>query len=389
VTAAPLALAVALAAPADLRLEAGVSSTGLARTTAQAGLPATSRAEALVTPWVAAALPGPDLGLAVAYRPILSDADVLSRRSLDVLHAGEARAQLRLAPPWRLSAAGNVARGTTDLLAEARRTPGELQTIPTTQLVSYRADRADLRLEGGLDPRTALEASAGWFLDGGEGPASRALVPVEEGLRARAGVRWNATPIDVLDGRAEGTRVQLLGLTDTLAEATAGWRRRVAPPLDAWARAGAIATLQRAPSGATRRGLLPALELGAGDGDPRRPLALLVVARAGAAVDRSTGYVGRQLEALGTARWRLAPLWTLSSRAGVSLIRLAAGDVRRVSAESRIEWRATPHLAVGAGLFGDWQLAAGPALPPIAEGGVLVALSADTVARGPGEARAH
>lgn len=383
-TAAALALAAALAAaPGDLQLAAALSASTLTRITSTPGAPSTMTAESVVLPSVSAALDAADSAAGARYRPVLAVPSMATWAQVNVLHAGDGHLDLRLAAPWVVAVSGAAARGTTDLLTEARRNPGDLRTITTARAISYRADRADLRLNGGLDPRLGLAASAGWFADGGDGAASRAYVPLEEGVRGDATLRWSATPIDDVDVRAEATRVEILGRTDTLVQGGLGWRRRVLPTLEAWGRAGAIAATERAPAGALRRSWLPAGELGLGDADALHPVVRSLRVRTGAVVDRSTGEVARQLELLGELRWRLSPPVTLSSRAGASALRLPVGNVRRIGAEARLEWAVTRFVALGAGVFGDWQLADGPALPSIRDGGVLVLLTAGTLPHGP------
>jgi hypothetical protein len=383
VTAAALGLALALAASGELELSAGVSSTWLGRTTASPGTPATTTAEGLVAPSLSAALSGPDAAAGARYRPVLAAPRLATSPGVTVLHAGDARLDLRPAPAWLVTASGATARGTTDLLTEARRDAGELRTISSLRAISYRADRADLRLAAGLDPRLGVAASAGWFADGGDGAASRAYVPLEQGVRVDAALRWSATPIDAVDGRTEATRVDVLGRTDTLVQGDLGWRRRVLPTLDAWGRGGAVAVTERGPGGGPRRSWLPALEAGVADaGAPTRLVRSLRV-RTGAVVDRSTGDVARELEVLAQVAWRVSAPLTLATRAGATALRLPEGNVRRLSAEARLDWALGRQVTLGAGVFGDWQLADRGALPSVRDGGVLVLLSAATLPHGP------
>jgi hypothetical protein len=121
--------------------------------------------------------------------------------------------------------------------------------------------------------------------------------------------------------------------------------------------------------------------------DPSRGVSRQLLARAGATIDRVTGEAAPQLEAVATSRWRLATAWALSARGAAARSVLSTGQVRRLSAESRLDWLATARVGLGAGLFLDWQLAGAPGLPSIQEGGVFVAAFADVTghhpARGP------
>jgi hypothetical protein len=380
--AAALAIAMALAAPGELQLEAGVASVGRSRTTVQSGAPSTTNAEATLAPRISAALAGADASGALGYHPTLSTPDLLTRDEVSVLHAADARVQLRLDGPWQLGATAQGARGTTDMLTESRRVAGDLQTITARQQVRYRSARTDLRLEGSTDPRTRWTASAGWFTDGGEDAASRAAVPVERGVRGEAMLRWNATPRDLLGARLEAIGTEILDRTGAFAGLAGSWRRRLTPAFDGWVGGGALGTLDRRP-GEDRRGIVPTAELGVSYAEARRDLYADVVTRLGAIIDRGTGDVARQLEAIGTARWAFAAAWTLSGSAAGNVVRTDPGDVRRVSLQTHLGWAATSHVTFGAGVYGDWQLAVAPGLPSFHEGGIFLMAAAETAARRP------
>ena len=382
VVAMALVLTLVSGAPGDLQLDASVATLGRTRTLLPSRGPPTTTAEAMVMPRLAAGAAWPDVSAGVSYQPVLSAPDLTTSSTMDVLHVAEARGRLRLDGPWRLSGVATGSRGTTDLLAESRRNPTALQTLTTTETLTYRAARGDLRLEGALDPRTSVVAAAGWFLDGGEDAASRAILPVQRGARAEGTLRWSATPLDRLDGRVAGTRADLLQRTTYLVEATGTWRRHLARTRDVWL-GGGVAGADTQDPGARRTRAYPAAELGISDADPARGVSLQLVARTGAVIDRATDEAAPQLEAVGSARWRLATAWALSTRAAAADSRLSAGDVRRLSAESRLDWTATRSVVLGAGVFLDWQLAAAPGLPSVREGGVFVAAFADVTGHHP------
>ena len=382
VVAVALALTLVSGAPGDVQLDASVATLGRTRTLLPSSGPSTTIAEAMVMPRVAAGAAWPDVSAGVSYQPVLSAPDLTTSKTMEVLHVVEARSQLRLDGPWRLSGLATGSRGTTDLLAESRRSPADLKTLTTTGTLRYRTARGELRLEGALDPRTSVAAAAGWFLDGGEDAPSRALLPVQRGATAEGTLRWRATPLDRLDGRLAGMRADLLQRTTYLVEATETWRRHLARTRDVWLGGGVVGADTQDPS-ARRTRAYPAVELGFSDADPARRVALQLVARTGAVIDRATGEAAPQLEAVGSARWRLATAWALSTRAAAADSRLSAGDVRRLSAESRLDWAATRSVMLGAGLFLDWQLATAPGLPSVREGGVFVAAFADVTGHHP------
>jgi len=382
VVAVALVFTLVSGAPGDLQLDASVATLGRSRTLLPSRGPSTTTAEAMVMPRLAAGTAWSDVSAGVSYQPVLSAPDLTTSSTMDVLHVAEARGQLRLDGPWRLSGVAMGSRGTTDLLAESRRNPADLQTLTSTGTLTYRAVRGDLRLEGALDPRTSVVAAAGWFLDGGEDAASRAILPVQRGARAEGTLRWSATPLDRLDGRVAGTRADLLQRTTYLVEATGTWRRHLARTRDVWLGGGVVGADTQDP-GTRRTRAYPALELGISDADPARGVSLQLVARTGAVIDRATGEAAPQLELVGSARWRLATAWALSTRTAAADSRLSAGDVRRLSAEHRLDWTATRSVVLGAGVFLDWQLAAAPGLPSVREGGVFVAAFADVTGHHP------
>jgi hypothetical protein len=369
-------IAVAAAAWGDLQLDAAVATGARTRTTLASGAPTTTAAEATVEPRVGAALAGPDLGVAVGYRPILRAPDLLTRDHFDVLHAADVRAQLRLDPIWQLTALAAGARGRTDLLSESRRAPADIETITTRQVVLYRSTSADLRLEGAPDPRTRIAASAGWFAGGGEDAASRALIPVERRVRGEGMLSWNATRRDRLVGRVDATGVEILDRKTAIAGITGTWRRQLTPQVEARMGGGAIGAVARDPAGADRRELFPSAELGIANADPRRALTEEFALRLGATIDRATGELAPQLEATATAGWAFARRWTLSGRGGATRSWLPSGDVSRVSIATHLGWVALEDVTLGGGVYADWQRTATPGVPSFYEGGVFVSASA-------------
>ncbi len=379
---AGLAVAIALVAAGDLQLDAGVATGARTRTALASGGPATTTAETTVEPRVGAALAGPDLGFAVGYHPLLRAPDLLTRGRFDVLHAADARAHLRLDPVWQLAALAAGARGRTDLLTESRRAPADIQTITTRQLIHYRSARADLRLEGAPDPRTTITASVGWLLDGGEDAASRALIPVERGVRGEGVLSWSATRRDRLQAHLNATGAEILDRTTAIGAITGTWRRRLTPRVEAWTGGGAIAAMMRDPTSGERREIIPSAELGIANTDARHEVAEELAVRLGATIDRATGAIARQLEAGATVGWAFARTWRLSGRGAAMWSRLSSGDVRRVSLETHLDWAALEHVTLGGGIYADWQRTASLGLPSFYEGGVFFSASAGTAGRG-------
>jgi len=387
--AATLALAIAslaLGATGDLELELGVHGEGRTRTVAPRGGDSTTAAEAAASPRVGFALSGPDLALSGAYDARLSTPDLLTDQRLDVLHAAELRARLRASPEWRLTLLAAGALGTTDLLAENRRAaaaataaapatpaaPG-VTTLATTDVLHYRSARTELLAEGAPDGRTAVTANAGCFLDGGDGPRSRALLPTERGLLASAGMDWRATRLDRLGSRLSATALRFgEGQTAALAIVTGTWRRSLERALELWMGAGAIGAYQRQRGASAQEELLPEAELGMQRGGARAADSEQLLARLDATVDRATGAVARQLEGSAIVRWVPATAWTLSGRGALAFTRQSLGSGRRGTGELRADWASVDGLLIGFGVYGDWQRTPAPAAPSFFEGGTFL-----------------
>jgi hypothetical protein len=228
-----------------------------------------------------------------------------------------------------------------------------------------------------------MTTSVGWFIGGGEDAASRALAPVERGVRAEGMLSWSATRRDRLVGHLDAIGAELLDRTTAIAAITGTWRRRFTPQVEGRMGGGALVGVMRDPASGERREIAPAAELGLANTDARRELFEDVAVRLGATIDRATGEVARQLEATAIAGWAFARRWTLSGRGGATWSWVPSGDVARVSLATQLGWAALEHVTLGGGVYADWQHTASPALPSFYEGGVFVSASAATAGRAP------
>jgi len=394
-----IAWAIAVASSvlgATLRLDGGVRVEGSSRTVDASGLERTTTVAISAQPQVALTLAAPALELGARYAPALRAADVLLSSRTDVLHVAEVRARYLVMPTWSVLATAGAERGTTDLLTESRQRPAATpEAVPTTAKLRYAAARADLAVEGSLDPRTTLSFGAGWFAGGGDDADSRGVLPVERGLRGNARLQWNATRLDVLaiQCTARGSRLSTEG-REALATALGLWRHRVGREVEARAGAGAAAFWEDVPGPPAaagqpvelrrRTGFLPLGELGVARASERLHLDQDAAVRLGAVVDRVRGSIDRVLEAEVSSRWTPNPALSFGARAVALFARQDGGDVRRGSADVRADWRVHPRTALGFGLYGSWQDTRGtgspstaPALPAFVEAGAFASVRLD------------
>lgn len=394
--AAALALASLLAGAGELQLEPGLRLEGRGRQLAPRDGAEDRTLEAIATPraallWLAA----PRLRLGGSYAPRFRAPDLTRSSDVVLLHTGELRAELRPDAAWRLSAAASGERGTTDLLTESRTVGTELQTITTTRRLRYQAARAELGLEGRAGPRTEVRVLAGAFLDGGDGAAAEATLPVQRGARGEASVTWAISRLDRLGLRLTGRGARLdRGPTSAIATADALWRRRLARAVDAWAGAGVAGAYEDPRGDTASRELLPSGELGiahtpvapapAAPGEegaepvratPTTALASRLLVRLAPAIDRATGSADPQLEGTLDLAWPVRPRWTLSAAAVGAVARQSGHDTRRARLEAQAQWAASPAVQLGLGVYASWQRAAVPTLPSFDESGAFVSLS--------------
>ncbi|WP_245529789.1 hypothetical protein [Anaeromyxobacter dehalogenans] len=392
VAGAALALASLLAGAGELQLEPGLRLEGRGRQLSPRDGADDRTLEAVATPraalrWLAA----PRLRVGGSYAPRLRAPDLTRSSDVVVLHTAELRAELHPDAAWRLSAVAGGERGTTDLLTESRTLGTELQTITTTRRLRYRAARVELGLEGRAGPRTELRALAGAFLEGGDGAAAEATLPVQRGARAEASVTWALTRLDRLGLRLTGRGARLdRGPTSAIATADALWHRRLARAVDAWA-GGGVAGAYEDPRGDTAtRELLPSGELGiahtpvapaaAAPGEeparatPSTALATRLVVRLAPAIDRATGAADPQLDATLGLAWPVAPRWSLSGAAVGAIARQSGHDTRRARLEAGLQWAATSAVHLGLGVYASRQRTAIPSVPSFDESGAFVSL---------------
>ncbi|ABC82538.1 hypothetical protein Adeh_2768 [Anaeromyxobacter dehalogenans 2CP-C] len=418
--AAALALASLLLGAGELRVDSGVRIEGLARQFSPEHGRDDRALDGVVAPragldWRAA----PELRLWATYVPRLRAPDLTRSVDLVVLHTGVLRAEIRPDPAWRLAARAGGERGTTDLVTESRATGVELQTITTLRRLRYRAARADVELER-LPGRRAqaqrlagegllqalhlaihppvlpdLRLAFGAFVDGGEGAAAEALLPLERGVRAEATAGWSVTRLDRVGFRlaAVGTRIER-GMTSAIATADALWRRRLTRELDGWAGAGAAGVHEDPPGGTASTRAFPSAELGlarlpsAGAGvedaeaSAGRPsflsaVATLAVLRLAPAVDRATGEANPELEGTLSAGWLATPRWSLSLAGMGAVVRDGGENTRRWRIEARTSWTPVPTVQLSVGVYGLRQRTPMPDVPSFDEWGAFLALELD------------
>jgi len=330
--------------------------------------------EVIVHPRVSLAVTSSDLDLHGTYEPRFRSQDVATQSRVLVLHTGEAGGRARIAPAWTLSLTATGARGTTDLISEATRTPDQAQTITTTRLLEYVAGRADLRLEGALDPRTTWTLVAGGYIEGGADPASRALLPLGRGFRAETFLDRDATRLDRLSLRLSATGARFSDdTTSGIAGLMATWRRTLGPTLESWLGAGALITAEQLAGASLHYRAYPAAEAGLSHPDARLHLTERIAAVLGAIVDRASGDVIQQLDLGATASWTPRPQWALTGRAAGALGRQPAGLSRRGGFDLRVDYSPTETVSFGLGGYGQWQRTPEPTLPSFQELGIYLA----------------
>lgn len=412
--AAALALASLALGAGEVRVDTGLRLEGLLRTFSPERGEDDRMLEAVASPragldWRAT----PHLRLGASYAPRLRAPDLT--RSLDVvaLHSAALRAELRAAPAWRVAARAAGDRGTTDLLTQSRISGAELRTITTTRRLHYQAARVDLELER-LPGRRAfaqqlageglveamhlpvhapvlppLRVTAGAFVDGGDGPAAEALLPLERGVRGEATAGWSLSRLDRAGFRVTALATRLdRGPTSAVATADALWRRRLTRELDGWAGAGAagmyvdprgdVADTRLFPTGELGLSRVPAAAAAeASDGGPTpftSAVATLAVLRLAPAIDRATGEADPQLEGSLSAGWLATPRWSMSLTAAGAVTRDDGEDTRRARLEARTSWTAVSSVQLSLGAYAAWQRTPLPDVPSFDEWGAFLAL---------------
>jgi hypothetical protein len=363
---------------ADLRVDGGVRLDGRSRTVDVAGAQRNTAVEVAARPSASLTVVAPDVQIAGRYAPVLQASDVLLSARTDVLHFADVRGRLRLDPTWMLGTVVSGERGTTDLLTEARLRGAAPETLPTTGALAFSSLRADLALDGRIDPRTAVAFSAGWGARGGDDAASRALLPFEHTIRGSARADWNATRLDVLSLQATALGTRLAdGREGGFAMFLAGWRHRIDREIEARAAAGAAAARDDAPAQPRRAELVPAGEIGVAHASERHHLADEALVRLGSSLDRVTGTVDRTVELEASARWLPDPPLTLAFRGVAAFVRHDAGDGRRGSVDVRVDRRLSAYLSMGLGVYAAWQRSSDPALVSFAEVGAVFGIAVD------------
>ncbi len=363
--ASALALSLVLLAPGDVDLDLSVRAEGRSRTVAPDGAAPQTLVSVETTPRATLSVSGPDLRLSASYAPELRDADVGTSFGLHVLH----RAQLQLAErspgTWRLTATAAGARGTTDLLSEARADLSAAQPIATLLPVEYQAGSATFAAVGTPDRRTVLTLATQAFFSGGGDARSRALLPIERGVLAEGSLAWNATRRDVLSARLQGRASRFEQADDTAAFAilSGAWRHRFDPAWEGRVATGLAATYSAAPGSSTLREVLPvgeaALSFAA-----TRPARVDAALSASAApfIDRASGRVDERIGAGASAGWQPWDGWTLSAQLEIAAYARRGLDREASSAASTaLAWTVTRGVVFSVGVIALRQRAV-PAL---------------------------
>lgn len=396
--AAALALlGLALGAPGDVRLETGIRLDGHGRWFSPREGPADRRLEASLVPHATLRLAGPDLRFSATYAPRLRAPDLSRPSDLAFLHAAEASATVRPEGAWRLTAAAQGERGSTDLITESRQVGTQIQTITTTRQLHYQAARVALDLQGRLDPRSTLSVTAGAFVEGAYGSDAGTTLATQRGLRAGAGLAWAATRLDRLSLRADAVGAWLdRGPTSGVLTLDAGWRRRLTRELDGWVNAGAAGSITDPREGPVEHRVYPAAELGlahtpvaiapappaGGERQAPRPLPVYrmstqAVVRLSLAIDRVTGAAEPQLQGSLSAAWPVTPRWGLAARASAAGVRQDAGTTRWARLETGGGWAVATRTRLGGGVYVSWQRASNPTLPSFTESGLFLSIGWD------------
>lgn len=383
-------MGLALGAPGDLRLELALGLDGQGRSFSPRDGPVDRTVETVTSPRATLHLAEPDLRITATYAPRLRTPDLQDRRrELVVLHDGELQVSIRPADAWRLAATARGQLGITDLLTESRQAGATFETITTTRRLRYQAVRALLDLQGRLDRRAMLNATLGAFVEGGEGSASEAILPIQRGIDAGIGWAWTASRVDRLSVRVNATAAWLdLGPASGVVTLDTTWRRRLTRELEAWSGVGAAGGFADPRPGPVRRRAYPAAELGvahtpltpaapAGTDDRVRPMPTYrittqAVLRLSPVIDRATGAVDPRLEGTLSAAWPVTPRWGLDARAVGAVLRQTPGDTRNGRLDARAGWIIAPHVRIGGGLYATWQRGSTPVIPSFTETGLLL-----------------
>ncbi|MBK9519478.1 MAG: hypothetical protein IPO09_19500 [Anaeromyxobacter sp.] len=376
---AALGLLLGLALAADgLGFEAGVAAEARSRSLSLEGSPTLHTLELAAVPRAGVRLERADLVLTLAYAPRLVMADALADTQVDALHLLELAALAQPAPWLAVSGEARGAFGTTRLRADARRPDEPTGAVATPSAVPVRQAEAAAAATAHLDPLTEATARVAWYLGGGADAEARLLVPEERRLRLDAAVRWRLTRVDELGlaARIEDVRFPV-GDVASYALLTAEWRRRLGLALEAWASAGAGASLVDGADRAATRRATWAGEVGLRH-SAARGLTQRLALRTTPVVDRLTGAVDRRIEAALDGEWALAPAWRLGGHSVATLLQRDAGDARLLSLDLRIDRAAPRGTSLGAGAYATWQRTKDPSLPSFAEVGVFLAASWST-----------
>lgn len=354
----------------DLRLESRTS------TLFAEGFAPQRREALLARPGALLQLDATPVRLAASYAARIWTSDVGAQPSPFVTQEGRLRLETRHAAPWTAGIAVAAARGRTDPLADpVQALPQHGLSQTTLAPVQYEAVGATADGTFPIGRRTTIAADATAYRSGGIGLIARSTMP----LQGTAAAGLVATHLLSLrntlrvSARASASRTEpASGTIDSAwASGTAELRRRLAPPAEGWASAGAALTVEDAPDAPTARHVLPVGELGIGWGRDRGGVRAWIAAVP--FTDRFTGDVAVMGQATGALAWRLSP--RLGFDAVASAGALPSGDTALASLDARGRYALRERLALEAGVVGRWQRERAGTAPTFAELGVVVALA--------------
>jgi hypothetical protein len=400
---ASTALTLTLLVGANGALDLGIQAEGRTRSTDPTAVQGNRLlVDASLSPRIQVQLVGPGSTFTLGYDPRLAWTNLgrsgaAQPTQLDVLHSG--RLGVVVAPDLRytLTFRANGAVGRTDLvtLRQTQPTSGPPQVIPTTASIPYRNARAELTLRLAPDRRSTWTVGTTVAQDGGTTAAGQALLPNQRTVTARLDYAWNATRLDALGLRLDGTGSELTATRNrsAFANGLGTWRRQLSPTVSASAGAGGVWLYSEpTPSGPARQRFLPAAEASlAATGIPEviapdpvaavprpvvQPLRANVSARLGAGIDRLSGEVSQQLDGEAGISWTPVENLTLSARGSAAVAWQTQGRSRRTGLDLRASWAAWPRLRPELGAYVTQQQPVAPT-PAFTEYGVSLGVSLD------------
>jgi hypothetical protein len=265
---AGLALLLAVALGADVRIEPGLRTEALVRRIDPAPTPADKDAlDLTANPTLSAAVTGGVGSASLLYNPTFTATDVGPDLRWQHMHQGEARVRLGMRPTWNVQAFASGGIGRSDLISLNRSAGGgagggtggsggtgtggapgtattSISTIQTLDLMQW---RSGMSFQVAPDRRTTLILAAALSEDGGATARSRIFRPVARSSDGSAELGWYASRLDQLGLRltAMQMRIAALSVDAAVGTALATWRRNLTPAIQLSTGAGATAVQSR------------------------------------------------------------------------------------------------------------------------------------------------